>query len=222
LNEQSPRQLIEAKDTVETHKTRIPADFPLGGSISVVETHARHGGKLGTVRRHTAKYVVVTFEDDASNDREIRMSPNFLRRPDGESSWIERTPREAPRASNPSDADARCDGGTSPPAVGFKRAATVKFDLGRNSIAEYDKENPPNIVEHLPSDSPNIVEHLPGEIDDVTLRNEEILAEWDEHFDGGSRRAGAAARRRRAGMWPGTEPNLDERYNNLFFRLVSL
>jgi hypothetical protein len=129
------------------------------------------------------------------------MSPNFLRRPDGESSGIKRTPREAPRASSPPAAD------TSPHTVGFKRAATVKFDLGRNSIAEYVKENPPNIVEHLPSDSPNIVEHLPGEIDDVTLRNEEILAEWDEHFDGGSRRTGTAARRQRAGMWPGTEPN---------------
>jgi hypothetical protein len=100
-------------------------------------------------------------------------------------------------------------------AVGdFERTASVKFDMGRNSITEHDREGPPpNIFILSPPPSscdapPNIDEHLPGEINDVTRRNEEILAEWDEHFDDHHSR--------------GPANSFDERYNNLFFRLVSL
>ncbi len=54
---------------------------------------------------------------------------------------------------------------------------------------EYKREGPPQnifILSPPPSSCnapPNIIDHLPGEKDDVTRRNEEILAEWDEHFD---------------------------------------
>jgi len=105
---------------------------------------------------------------------------------------------------------------------------TVRFDMGRNSTAEYDREgppknaifakpsssqSPPSSSRHPPPPPPDIVEHLPGEIDDddddVTRRNEEILAEWDELFDDYRHSRGHA-------------DSFDERYNNLFFRLVSL
>jgi hypothetical protein len=179
----------------------IPTDFPVGDTVMVVQTHARHRGRTGTVRRHTAKFVVVAFDDDIDTNEGIRISPNFLTR----------TPRrDVPGArslaSRPS-VYGRPDV-TSPlfPPVDFKRVSAVRFDLGRNSMAKYDREAPPSIVSErtysLERTDPNIVEHMPDEIDDVTLRNEEILAEWDDHFD--------------------EDYKFDERYNNVFFRLVSL
>ncbi|KAL7555147.1 hypothetical protein ACHAWF_018751 [Thalassiosira exigua] len=56
----------------------------------------------------------------------------------------------------------------------------VKFDLGQNSFAEYEKENPPSAVKHLPREV-DLTSTLVA--DDETRRNEEILAEWDDSFD---------------------------------------
>jgi len=69
---------------------------------------------------------------------------------------------------------------------------SVKFDLGRNSIAEYNKENPPNVVECLTSEVEDDESCTDGEKDDTTRRNEEILAEWETNFED----LGRASRRR--------------------------
>ena len=77
-----------------------------------------------------------------------------------------------------------------PKTTEVKRSNGVRFNLGRNSIAEFNKENPPNEVERLTN---NEVEredqvHLIAQStidddddgdDETTRRNEEILAEWE-------------------------------------------
>jgi hypothetical protein len=117
-------------------------------------------------------------------------------------------PRDTQFLAHPSVAIASATVGNS------ERTASVKFDMGGNSITEHDREGPPpNIFLLSPPPSscdapPNIIKHLPGEINDITRRNEEILAEWDEHFDDHHLRGPA---------------NLfNERYNNLFYCLDSL
>ena len=195
---------VESHSPRLTRTARIPTDFPVGGGVTVAATHARRGGRAGTVRRHTARYVVVALDDDDDDGGEIRVSPKFLI-----PGRIRRTPsREAPVVGDFEE----------------RPASKVRFDMGRNSTAEYDREGPPeNIIMVGPSrpppsssrdpppPPPNVVEHLPGEIDDddVTRRNEEILAEWDELFDDHRHSKGPAH-------------SFDERYNNLFFRVVSL
>ena len=65
----------------------------------------------------------------------------------------------------------------------------VKFNLGRNSFAQYYKENPPNIVEYLTDEVVAVSEKLmpvdddDGDDDEATRRNEELLAEWGTNFD---------------------------------------
>ena len=222
------RTVVESPPQSRTTRRGIPSDFPVGGGVTVAATHAR-GGRAGTVLRHTARYVVVAFDDD--DDGEIRVSPKFLI-----SGRIRRIPARDHEAPRP-----RAPVASSRPSAA---AMMVRFDMGRNSTAEYDREGPPkNNIFVKPSSSsqspppsssssrrdppppppppPDIVEHLPGEIDDddyddddddvVTRRNEEILAEWDEHFDD--------SRHSRKGP---ADYSFDERYNNLFFRLVSL
>lgn len=69
----------------------------------------------------------------------------------------------------------------------------VKFNLRRNSYAEYNKENAPNVVEHLSSEVaerkfPDMFQNdeeitpLKGD-DEETKRNEETLAQWEDSFD---------------------------------------
>jgi hypothetical protein len=117
-------------------------------------------------------------------------------------------PRDTQFLAHPSVAIASAAVGDS------ERTALVKFDMGWNSITEHDRKVPsPKIFILSPSPSscnapPNIAKHLPGEINDVTCRNKEIPAEWDEHFDDHHSR--------------GPTNSFVERYNNLFFRLVSL
>ena len=82
----------------------------------------------------------------------------------------------------------------------------VKFNLNRNSFAEYKKENPPNIVEHLISEADEYETFQEaGVIDDETRLNEEILGEWESSFDdlcdGGSQRSNRR-RARRVSMLP--------------------
>jgi len=65
----------------------------------------------------------------------------------------------------------------------------VKFNLGRNSFAQFIKDDPPNIVEHLVDEIVAISEELfpvddSDDQDDETTRwNEELLAEWETNFD---------------------------------------
>ena len=54
-----------------------PTDFAINSYVTVISTHSLHGGKTGTVIRHTAKFVVVIFEE--SPNKECRISPKFLR-----------------------------------------------------------------------------------------------------------------------------------------------
>lgn len=49
----------------------------------------------------------------------------------------------------------------------------VQFNLGRNSFAQYNKENPPNVVQYLNDEV---------EYDEETRTNEAILAEWEDNF----------------------------------------
>ena len=52
-----------------------PTDFAINSSVTVISTHTLHGGKTGTVIRHTAKFVVVVFKESS---KERRISPKFL------------------------------------------------------------------------------------------------------------------------------------------------
>ena len=59
---------------------------------------------------------------------------------------------------------------------------------GRNSVAEFDKENPPNLVEHLTYDEAQELfphhEVTPSATDkEQTRKNKDILAEWDKNFE---------------------------------------
>ena len=72
------------------------------------------------------------------------------------------------------------------PIAAVVKSKGVKFNLDRNSIAQYIKENPPNIVEHLTDEVVSVSEDLfPTDDDDdeTTRRNEELLAEWETNFD---------------------------------------
>ena len=62
--------------TVASLPSNKPTDFSVRSSIIVVPEHVKHGGKTGTVRGHTDKYVKVAFKDD--KNRETRISPKFL------------------------------------------------------------------------------------------------------------------------------------------------
>jgi len=72
-----------------------------------------------------------------------------------------------------------------PNVVVVKSSKGVQFNLDRNSIAQFTKDDPPNIVEHL-TDEVAVSEELflAGDDDDETTRqNEELLAEWETNFD---------------------------------------
>ena len=53
-----------------------PSDFAINSCITVISSHSLHGGKTGTVIRHTAKFVVVIFKE--LPHKESRISPKFL------------------------------------------------------------------------------------------------------------------------------------------------
>jgi len=53
-----------------------PTDFAINSSVTVISSHSLHGGKTGTVIRHTAKFVVVIFKE--LPHKECRISPKFL------------------------------------------------------------------------------------------------------------------------------------------------
>ena len=66
----------------------------------------------------------------------------------------------------------------------------VQFNLGRNSFAQYNKENPPNVVEHLTEEVTKGEELFPmdddgkDDVDDTTTRrNVELLEEWEANFE---------------------------------------
>lgn len=109
-------------------------------------------------------------------------------------------------ASSPLDANTYTTKTTAPPTTpstksGFTSTAIVtpgttnmkkkgvKFNLGRNSIAQYNKENPPNIVEQLSNEVVETYEVYPlddggcNDVDETTWQNEELLAEWDSSFE---------------------------------------
>lgn len=109
-------------------------------------------------------------------------------------------------ASSPLDANTYTTKTTAPPTTpstksGFTSTAIVtpgttnmkkkgvKFNLGRNSIAQYNKENPPNIVEQLSNEVVETYEVYPlddggcNNVDEITRQNEELLAEWDSSFE---------------------------------------
>ena len=77
--------------------------------------------------------------------------------------------------------------GTSTKTKSFKG---VQFNLGRNSFAQYNKENPPNVVEHLTEEVTIGEELFPmdddgkdDEDDATTRRNVELLEEWEANFE---------------------------------------
>lgn len=51
-----------------------PEDFALGSAVKVVGTHPKHGGKEGTVQRHTTKFVIISTD----GEEEFKISPKFL------------------------------------------------------------------------------------------------------------------------------------------------
>ncbi|KAL7550661.1 hypothetical protein ACHAWF_013880 [Thalassiosira exigua] len=55
--------------------TQRPTDFPLRSSVLVLAQTSVHKGKVGIVRRHTAKMCVVTFKDEP---KEFRFKPQSL------------------------------------------------------------------------------------------------------------------------------------------------
>ena len=63
--------------------------------------------------------------------------------------------------------------------------------MGRNSFAQYNKENPPNVVEHLTEEVTIGEELFPmdddgkddEDLDATTRRNVELLEEWEANFE---------------------------------------
>ena len=74
-----------------------------------------------------------------------------------------------------------------PNTVVVRSKVGVKFNLGRNSIVQFIKDDPPNIVEHLTDEIVAVSEELlpmdDDDDDETTRRNEELLAEWETNFD---------------------------------------
>lgn len=80
-----------------------------------------------------------------------------------------------------------------PKTTEVKRSNGVRFNLGRNSIAEFNKENPPNEVERLTNEveredqvhliAQSTIDDDDDGDDETTRRNEEILAEWEPSFE---------------------------------------
>jgi hypothetical protein len=151
-------------------------NFPLGCTILVKGQHPTHGGKVGIVQGHTTVFIWVLFE---TSKKTVRISPRFL----------------LLQANEVCDDDARSEtheltiSTLTPRRVSITPSrSTVTFNV-RDCFASYNKDDPPNVVttEHSiinsrSSNASNIVGYLPEEID-VTRRNEELLAEWDDFSD---------------------------------------
>jgi hypothetical protein len=151
-------------------------NFPLGCTILVKGQHPTHGGKVGIVQGHTTVFIWVLFE---TSKKTVRISPRFL----------------LLQANEVCDDDARSETNEltistlTPRRVSITPSrSTVTFNV-RDCFASYNKDDPPNVVttEHSiinsrSSNASNIVGYLPEEID-VTRRNEELLAEWDDFSD---------------------------------------
>ena len=72
----SRRSVTHSNATSESSPLEKPTDFALKSSVTVVDTHTLYAGKVGTVTRHTAKFVVLVFKE--SPNKECRISPKFL------------------------------------------------------------------------------------------------------------------------------------------------
>lgn len=164
------------------------ANFPIG-RIQVKGQHPKHGGKVGTTQGRTTNFIRVLFE---TSEKTILISPRFLLQLNegddnlssdetNESTTSTPTPRKS-IIKTPRHSSIR---------VITPSRSTVRFNMERNCFASYEREDPPNVVttedsiiNNCSSNSSNIVGHLPEEIDDdVTLRNEIALAEWDGFSD---------------------------------------
>lgn len=169
-----------------------PTNFSIGCRIQVKIQHPNHGGKVGTAQGHTTNFIRVLFEN---SKKTIRISPRFLLQlcEDDDSSET----NEVTTSSTPTPRRSLLK----TPRHSFKGSrlvsitpgrSSVKFNMERNCFASYVKGDPPNVVStenhHIintrSANTFNVVEHLPEEIDDdVTLRNEQVLAEWDDFTD---------------------------------------
>lgn len=169
-----------------------PTNFPIGCRILVKGQHPNHGGKVGTAQGHTTFFIRVLFE---TSKKTILISPRFLLqvKEDNDSYSVDtneltETSTLTPRRSL---LKTPCHSSISSRRVSITPSrSTVKFNMERNCFASYVKGDPPNVVttedsiiSNSSSNASNIVEHLPEEVDDVTLRNEKVLAEWDDFTD---------------------------------------
>jgi hypothetical protein len=182
----------EAVEVLEEAQVNVESNFPIGCRIQVIEQHRNHGGKMGTVQRHTAFFIWVQFETSV-----LMISPRFLLRvyeedddDDDSSSTIETNEMTTlsstltPRISLLK---------TSRVSITPSRS-TVKFNMEHNCFASYDEDDPQipiflglyrvgRTIKDQSSNTSNIVEPEEIEDDDVTLLNEKVLAEWDDFSD---------------------------------------
>ena len=150
-------------------------NFPLGCTILVKGQHPTHGGTVGIVQGHTTVFIWVLFE---TSKKTVRISPRFLLLQANEGD------DDAPSETNELTMST-----LTPRRVSITPSrSTVTFHV-RDCFASYNKDDPPNVVttEHSiinnrSSNASNIVDYRPDEID-VTRRNEEVLAEWDNFSD---------------------------------------
>ena len=165
---------------------REPTNFQIGCRIQVKGQHPNHGGKVGTVHGHTTNFIRVLFE---TSEKTILISPRFLLQlNEGDDNL---SSEETSESTTSTPTPRRVSIIETPRHSWNAYSPEVRFNMERNCFASYEKEDPPNVVttedfiiSNCSSNASNIVEHWPEEIDDdVTLRNERVLAEWDEFVD---------------------------------------
>ena len=78
------RPTVQSKTRSNRVSIEKPSDFPIHSSVTVVNTHTKHGGEVAVVQRHTARFVVIKFKNNTTR-KEYRISPKFLVRNEKES-----------------------------------------------------------------------------------------------------------------------------------------
>jgi len=125
-----------------------PTDFAINSSVTVLSTHTLHGGKTGTVIRHTAKFVVVVFKESS---KERRISPKFLEacntNPRETSSLSTITPSNSEPNSSISTVSQSCSKNT-------VEAWIPSHSKQSSMISQKNKSNNAHNLQSLPSDKP--------------------------------------------------------------------
>ena len=120
-----------------------PTDFAINSCVTAISTHSLHGGKTGTVIRHTAKFVVVVFKESS---KERRISPKFLE-------VCYTNPRETSSLSTitPSDSEPNSSISTGSQSRSKNTEAWIPSHSKQSSISMISQTNKSNNAHNLQS-----------------------------------------------------------------------